>query len=303
MNNLRKTAVLLFVGVFTISLIMVPFTPMATLDSQVAAPTNYEDALVEKYSDILDNDLLSEKVDPMLVSYMETGVLDESVVTTRKGDIKILLFVESSFESSSLANIAKVTWQMDLKLARVASVEVSSVAGIKQLEAMPGIKYVMADRFIDREISEPTDPVSDMYNIRDEVGATGTFATDYDGTGVIVGVDDTGIDFSQTDMLGTEYRDGSNIAQSYDPNGYGLTDMVLANRTAVNATAWLAAGNLLTYESGGLYYLNTTGWDPVCNNEGGHRSLMGLRPYGNGYPEGGNVGFIGLYEWAWGINN
>ncbi|MHA1950523.1 MAG: S8 family serine peptidase, partial [Candidatus Thorarchaeota archaeon] len=306
MNNLRKTAVLLFVGVFTISLIMVPFTPMATLDSQVAAPTNYEDALVEKYSDILENDLLSEKMDPMLVSYMDTGVLDQSVVTTREGDIKILLFVEPTFESSSLANIAKVTWQMDLKLARVASVEVSSVAGIKQLEAMAGIKYVMADRFIDREvINDPSDPVVDMFNINDVVGATGTYASGYDGTGVIVGVDDTGIDFSQTDMQGTEYHDGSGIAQSYDPNGYGFTEMYIANRTAVsNVTEWLAAGNLLTYQSGGLWYLNTTGWDPVCNNEGGHRSLMGLRPpFGNGYPEGGNVGFIGLYEWAWGINN
>ncbi|MHA2383311.1 MAG: S8 family serine peptidase [Candidatus Thorarchaeota archaeon] len=92
---------------------------------------------------------------------------------------------------------------------------------------------------------------------------------------------------------------------SYDPSSMGLTEMVIANNTVVaNTTEWLAAGNLLTYMSGGKYYLDVTGWDPVCNNEGGPRSLMGVRPpYGNGYPEGGNVGFIGLYEWAWGGNN
>jgi hypothetical protein len=305
MNNLRKTTVLLFVGVFLISMVLVPFTPRAAVDSQVAAPISYEDALVEKYADLLENDLLSEKVDPILVSYMETGVLDESVVTTRSGDIKILLFVEPTFDTSALADIAEVQWQIDLKLTRVVSIRIGSVVGVKQLEAMGGIKYVMADRFIDREVGEPGDPVTDMFNINDVVGATGTYATDYDGSGVIVGVDDTGIDFSQSDMRGTEYNNGTH-AMSYDPNGYGLTEMVIGNNTAVsNVTAWLAAGNLLTYESGGNYYLNTTGWDPVLNNIGSHRSLMGVRPpYGDGYPEGGNIGFIGLYEWAWGpVNN
>ncbi|MGY5863037.1 MAG: S8 family serine peptidase [Candidatus Thorarchaeota archaeon] len=304
MINLRKFAVLLFIGVFTISMVMIPFTPMAA-DSQVAAPVNYEEALVEKYADILENDL-PEKMDPILVSYMETGVLDVDAITTRVGDIKILLYVDPTFDTSALYDIAKVRWQMDLKVARVASIDVSSISALKQLEAMDGINYVMADRLIDRELDAfADDPVTDMFNINDVVGATGTYATDYDGSGVIMGVMDSGVDFSQLDMQNAEYNNGTH-AQSYDPSSYGLTEMVIANNTYVeNTTTWLAAGNLLTYEMGGKHYLDVTGWDPVTNMYGGPRSLMGLRGYGanDGYPEGPNVGWIGLYEWAWGINN
>jgi len=38
------------------------------------------------------------------------------------------------------------------------------------------------------------------------------------------------------------------------------------------------------------------------NNQGTTRNLLGLLPpYGDGYPVGSTVGFIGLYEWYWGI--
>ena len=310
MNNLRKIAVLLFIGVFTISMVVVPFAPKAAVDSQVAAPINYKNALVEKYRDILDNDLISEKMDPILASYMETGTLDGRVVTMTDGDIKILLFVKPTFDVSTLADIAGVQWQTDLNLIRVVSINVNSVGALKQLEAMDDIRYILADCLLDREVEGSDTGVIDMFHINDVVGATGTYATDYDGSGVIVAVEDSGIDFSQLDMQGAEYNNGTH-AMSFDPSGYGLTEMVIANNTVVeNVTAWLEAGNLLTYASGGKYYLDVTGWDPVCNNGGGHRNLMGLLPpYDDGYgptvnPGGSVVGFIGLYEDAWGpVNN
>jgi hypothetical protein len=305
MNNLRKIAVLLLVGLFTMSMVMAPFAPKPAVDSQVAPPTNYKDVLVEKYQDILDNNLMSEKIDPILASYMETGTLDASVVTRTNGDVKLLLFVKPTFDVSTIADIAKVRWQMDLKLFRVASIDVNSIGALKQLEATDGIQYILADRIIPREPEGSDAPVTDMFHIDDVIGATGTYASNYDGSGVIVGLMDTGIDFSQLDMQGAEYNNGT-MAMSYDPSSYGLTEMVIGNNTIVeNTTAWLEAGNLLTYESGGKYYLNVTGWDPVCNNGGGPRSLMGLLPpYGDGYPYGNNIGFIGLYEYAWGpVNN
>ncbi|MFW9963006.1 MAG: S8 family serine peptidase, partial [Candidatus Sifarchaeia archaeon] len=307
MNNLRKTVVLLFIGVLAISMALVPFTPFANNDSQVAAPTDYQRDFVEKWADRLENDFMAERVDPILVSYMETGVLDGKVVTTRSGDTKLLLYIEPAFDINALAGIAKVRWQIDLKLTRVASVEISSIAALKQLDAMGGVRYIQADVFLEREpVSyNGDDKLPDMFNINDVVGATQANALGYNGSGVIVGVDDTGVDFSQMDMWGTEYNNGTH-PMSYDPSSYGLTEMYLANNTFVeNTTAWLEAGNLLTYELGGKYYLNVSGWDPVLNNIGGHRNLLGLLPpYGDGYPYGSVIGFIGLYEWAWGpVNN
>ena len=202
MNNLRKTAVLLFIGVFMISMALVPFTPMANVESQVAAPTNYERDFVEKWAERLENEMPSEKMDPVLASYMETGTLDENVATTRRGDTKLLVYLEPTFDASALASIAKVRWKFDAKLLTVASVEISSTSALKQLEAMDGIQYVQADMLLKPEPVEENDGdrILDMFNIRDVVGATGTYATDYDGSGVVVGVMDSGVDFTQEDM-------------------------------------------------------------------------------------------------------
>jgi hypothetical protein len=306
MNNLRKTAVMLFIGVFITSMLFVPITPYASVDSQVAAPTDYEQDFVEKWAErILDEPVL-EKIDPVITSYIETGVLDDRVDTTRDGATKLLVYLPPTFEDSALDGVADVMWKIDLKLVKVASIAVDSMAAMKQLVAMDDIQYIQADYFLEPEpnvnLAEEFQP--DMFAIRDLVGATGPTASGFDGTGVIAGVVDSGVDFSQEDMRNAEYNNGT-YPMSYDPSSRGMTEMYIANNTVVaNTTAWLEAGNLLTYMSGGNYYLNVTGWDPVCNNEGGHRNLLGLLPpYGDGYPYGAVIGFIGLYEWAWGGNN
>ncbi len=306
MNNLRKTAVLLLCGVFVISMALVPFAPLANVDSQVAAPTDYQKEFIQKWAQRLQENFPVEKVDPIITSYIETGVLDDSVVTTTSGDTKLLLYLTPSFDASVLADVAKVRWQIDLKLLRVASVDVSSISALKKLTSFDGIQYIQADYI---RAPEPATDLADLVNpdmfyINELIGATGPYATGYSGDGVIVGVVDSGVDFSQEDLRNAEYNNGT-YPMSYDPSSMGLTEMVIANSTYVeNTTAWLEAGYLLTYEMGGKYYLDVSGWDPVCNMEGSHRNLMGVRPpYGDGYPEGDVVGFIGLYEWAWGGNN
>ncbi|MHA2145977.1 MAG: hypothetical protein ACXAB0_11045 [Candidatus Thorarchaeota archaeon] len=236
MNNLRKTAVLLFVGVFITSIMFVPFAPMATVESQVAAPTDYEQEFVEKWAERIQDDLSLEKVDPVITSYIETGVLDENVVTTRAGATKLLLYYSPAFDTAALANVAKVRWQIDLKLVKVASIEVDSIAGLKQLTGMD-VEYIQADYFLEPEpsvnLAEELEPK--MFAINDLVGATGTYATDYTGAGVVVGVVDSGVDFSQEDMRNAEYNNGT-YPMSYDPSSMGLTEMVIANNTVVANT-------------------------------------------------------------------
>ncbi|TFH07616.1 MAG: hypothetical protein E4H14_08110, partial [Candidatus Thorarchaeota archaeon] len=291
MNNLRKSTVMLFIGVFVISMLMVPFMPIASVDSPVSqALPQAEQEFIQKWADRVENDMVGEKMDPMLVSYMETGVIDESMYRNLDGSIKLLLYVAPGFDSYALNNIADINWQIDLVVSRVASVSVNSIVALRQLEAMDGIAYVQADRFIDRTINSAPGEETDMFNIIDNVGASDAIALGYDGSGAIVGVDDTGVDFSHPDLVGTEYNNGT-YAMSYDPSSVGLTMMYVANGSYVaNTTAWLEAGNLLTYNgTDGNMYVDVTGWDPVCNNGGGYRTLIS--------------GFIGIYENAWTIAN
>jgi hypothetical protein len=151
MNNLRKTAVMLFIGVFITSMLFVPITPFASVDSQVAAPTDYEQEFVEKWAQKVQEDIELERIDPVITSYMETGVLDEKVVTTRDGATKLLLYLSPTMDTSALDAIANVFWKIDLKVATVASVAVDSKTSLKKLVDMTDIQYIGADYYLDPE--------------------------------------------------------------------------------------------------------------------------------------------------------
>jgi hypothetical protein len=72
MNNLRKTIVLLFIGVMVISAVLVPFTPIAKVDSQVAqAPINNKELFEQKWAKILNDGFKTERMDSVLASYMD----------------------------------------------------------------------------------------------------------------------------------------------------------------------------------------------------------------------------------------
>jgi hypothetical protein len=303
-----KAIVLLLAAIMTLSMFYVQggITAAAPAEDSTIAPT-VQDEFIEKYAERLVDELDSADVmDPALREFMESGYLAEDVVTKADDSIKVILFLTPTADYAAVKAVVDVDWRMDLKATQVISASVTDALGLKLLEKIEGVSYISADTYLTSVDVEFDTTQPEMYEIVDVVGAMGTNARNYDGTGVIVGVDDDGTDFSLPDMRDAEYIDTDGNPGSYDPAGFGITEMVIANRTFVeNTTHWTVdLGNLLTYESGGKYYLNVTGWDPVCNNDGSHRNLLGLAPpYGDGYPYGNTVGFIGLYEWAWGAEN
>ena len=262
-----------------------------------------EDQIVEYAERLLDDISIEDKLDPLLRSFVDTGELSQDVVRTTDNGIRLLLFLSPTTDFEVIEQFTDVSWKVELKGFQIFSASVEDVTDLSKLESIEGVNYIQADTYL----TEPEIDVSapDMFEIGDVIGRTGTYASDYDGTGTIVGVVDDGADFSLPDMKDALYIDDDGNPGCYDPTGYGLTEMYVANRSFIaDVNAWLADGNLLTYESGGKYYLNVTGWDPEVNNEGSRRNLMGLLPpYGDGYPYGSVTGFIGLYEWAWGIDN
>ena len=162
MNNLKKITVMFCIGVFVVSLAMTPFMPTAA-DQVAQALPDVEQEFIEKWADRVENDMVGEKMDSMLVSYMETGVLDSEVRTMTDGRVKLLLYLDPGFSNNLLYSIADVNWQIDFVVSRVASVSVDSVAALKRIEATAGIKYVQADRFIDRTIDGGPGTETDMF--------------------------------------------------------------------------------------------------------------------------------------------
>lgn len=244
-------------------------------------------------------------IDSRLLNWMQGEELDSIVVTTDENP-NVILYCPSDTPIETLDSSLDISWTVDLGVFRIVHGSVISRDAFSSLIQDPAVKSILADEYksrpmndLERDFAKDTQipPYSlDMAEFRELVGSTDTLSSQYTGNGVIVGHLDTGCDFGQPDLQGAYSND------SYDASGFGLTlTNSIGNSSYVDPSTW---SGLLTYENGGNYYLNTTGWDPVVNNGGSARYLMGLlSPYGNGYPAGSDVGFIGLYEHYWNIDN
>ncbi len=310
MNKKRIAFVLVLVAAMSLSLFFAPMAPVRTVEQN--APPDFTPEEVEEinnYYDMVSQPNFVPEVHPTLAAWQGGSDISNKVVM-RDGSPSVLIYGTPWMNVDKIDSIVEIDWKVNLKAFWIIKAVLPSVESLDFLLDVDGVSTIAADEkaFATDDLNKVLDQAppslpqvgTDMANINDQVNADGTNAAAYDGTDVVVGHVDTGVDFGHPALQNSYSID------SYDPTGYGLVPTNYhGNMTNVaNVTEWLAEGNLLTYESGGKYYLNVTGWDPVLNNMGGPRHLMGLLPpYGDGYPYGPTVGFIGLYEWAWGVNN
>jgi hypothetical protein len=198
---------------------------------------------------------------------------------------------------------------VDMGVATIVKAHVDRNS-LKTLESYEGVVNVYADvlekarvdGFEPRPATDtgPTD-TTDMYITKGIIGAEQVEDTyGFDGAGSVVGITDTGVDFSNPDLKDAMYFDAySGMPGSFDPSGLGEISMLYrVNTTNVeNVTAWFdySSWNLLSYESGGKYYINGSSWDPRVNNQGGLSNLdWFLTGYLDGwwddaYPNQGNL--------------
>ncbi len=300
MNSSKKVLVLLLITVMSLSMVYAPLaaavpTAMNTVPAQPTASTPAPVDEIRNYVQDVIDDMPQEKMDPVLKSFMKSGYLPEDVVRTYDGDIKLVLYVSPGTDMRAVREAVDLNWRMDLKAFSVYSATLKTDDGLQKLESIDGVMYIQADTILD-QATEAYDGNgdnivgTDMIEINDVVGATDAWTAGYNGSGVIVGLDDTGTDFSQPDLKDAEYKNSTGFPMAFDPTGWGITVMTIANATPVeNVTAWLEEGYLLTYESGGKYYLNVTGWDPLCHDRGYLDPLIGW--------------YIDIYAGAWKVNN
>ena len=238
-----------------------------------APPPVEEDDVISNIVERLgDDELLMERIDPLLSKYIEYGEIDDKLALSPEGEVQVILYIEPELKISALRAYADVKWTFDAKLLKVVHAQVHSSKDLGLLTELPGVRYVGADCLLD-EVTYSADlnpeiEGIDMYKIRDVIGATEAWATyGYNGSGIIVGFRDSAIDFSQPDMKDAIAVNGTGHPMSYDPSGWAIELMTIANNSYVeNITEWLDAGYLLTYESGSKYYLNVSGWDPAVSD-------------------------------------
>jgi hypothetical protein len=296
MNNLKKAGCLAMIAIFAISAAFVPFTPtnhvqpVANTNSDVSTP---QDVLkdIQKY---VDTQREGGPIGSILASYRDTGYIPNTVSRNDAGDMGVLVTVKTDSDVASLNEIMDVNWKVEIGSMTVASGFITSPEAVTALENFDGIVTAFADSLYNAKttgveprpstspptVTEPQDLVVDNHIGADQVWSQ----FGIDGTGVTVGVIDTGTDFSQEGLVGTMAIGSDGLSMSYDPTGYGfVVSLYRANATVVNATAYLAysSWNILSYKDPdtGKWYLDwstqraSQGGSPYVNNQGGLSNL------------------------------
>lgn len=290
MNNLKKNMVFLCIVIMTLSMVMVPFTPIAQFNPQVATPQAATPEQVKMDLQRYLNDRgVDGPLDSVLASYRDTGVIASDVVKNNDGAVGLLVTLDKDANLEGLEDIVQVNWKVDFGVAIIASAFVSGTENLVALENYEGVVTAFADRLY-KGGNDDFNTVTDDLPIIDEPDAWATVpwigAEDvwddfgYDGTGVRVAAVDTGTDFSHPDLMGALDIGSDGLPTSFDPTGWGFVNTLYrVNMTNVeNVTAWFgySSWNMLSYEMGGHYYINWTTCQhgsPYLNNQGGLSNL------------------------------
>jgi len=315
MNNLKKTAVMFLTVAMAFSMLMVPFTPMTQVAPQVMTPqVSTPDDVKMDLQRYLDTRGLDGPLDSILAAYKETGMVPSNVATNADGAMGVLITVSPDIDISTIDNIVDVNWMVDFGVATIMSAYIGSVEAVTALETHEGVITAFADslftetkyngvepRPIIDEAPITSDPAA--YATTVEIGADQVVIDGIDGSGVRIGVIDTGTDFSIPGLVDAIDFGDDGLPTSYDPTGYGFgLTLYRVNLTTVNVTEWLgySSWNVLSFVDNGKTYIDTTtyqhnGGSPNINNQGGYYHLdffidayLGAW-WGNAYPNQANL--------------
>ncbi len=265
------------------------------------------DSLEQEFEAIWDawsEPTFSPEIGPLLEKWVETGELDQSIVSVQ-GDPRVIAYLAPWVGYSEFDGIIEIDWKMDFRAFKMIQGSIESGDELAELLSVNGITAVFADKMknpivdeFDRSIDylqqTPSESL-DMSEFRDLIGSLGPTSSDYTGNGVVVGHIDSGCDFGINDLQAA-FNNGT-----YDATGYGLNLVTSLGNTSyvADVQSWLDAGNVLTYENASGIFLNATGWDPLLNMQGLYRYLIGDGE--DGIPYDQRIGFVWFYAYHWGI--
>lgn len=311
MNNLRSLAAMMLLAAMLVGMTgIAPAAPMARTNSQVVSTSSLlTESVLNDWVTYLDEVRPETKLDSKLMSYRETGAVPLDVAVSADGRPSVLIAVAKGADMEGLKSIVDVQWMLDFKVAVVVSAYVGR-ANLEKLESFKGVAGILSDQLYKARVNgiEPR-PTLDyqvvdepaMYKTKEIIGANDVVTTyGYIGTDAVVGVCDTGVDFSHPDLQGAIYFDPvTGMPASFDPSGFGVgLTMYRFNLTAVNATWWtsLSSWNKLTSVDPVTHKIYIPGtWNPNTNN------LNSLRPlndwisvyltgwWGDAYPNQANL--------------
>ena len=182
-------------------------------------------------------------IDPILRDWMTTGVASNRL---RQSDGKVFCLVGTGPE----IDLHQLSTMMRIKnvfpygaMGYLVQGYVTHTKQIIAIDEMANTGAIMGDTLLSTYDESPDGPATHGYLVQDIIENDMVQATwpTIDGTGTTVGIVDTGVDFSHTDLAGTLHRNSSGYVTSYDPGG---TCLAIVSHTLTPVAGYLPVAGL-----------------------------------------------------------
>lgn len=188
-----------------------------------------------------------------LERYISTGILPKGIHLTQ-GSPNIVVATSRDININELKERMQVKVIADLGIGYVFQGPVHSSEQLQSISKMRGVGKVFGDYLIefDERITTGIGPQIDQFKIREILGVDRVEQElEINGTNVVIGIADSGVDFGLMDLGLTMARDENGYPISFDPSGHGLA---LTNHTVQAKENTLPISNIDfdIWVSGGL---------------------------------------------------
>jgi subtilisin family serine protease len=164
-----------------------------------------------------------EKIAANLDSYLSTGAIPDELRSV-DGALEIAITASRYTDLVGLSEHMKIVNVITAEVGLLIQGFVTDHKAVYAISDYPGVGYVFGNekRVLNEE--SPTGPAMDNFRAREIMGIDLVDADfpGLNGTGTIIGIVDTGVDFGVTDLVDAIALDSSGYPMSFDPGGSGI---------------------------------------------------------------------------------
>jgi subtilisin family serine protease len=205
-----------------------------------------------------------------LHSYLQTGVIPEGVVKTPHG-MSIMLGAGYQVDLAALSEHMKINHVMDMGIGYMVLGAVNSPYHLRHIDALDYTGLIMADEFLHAPDMTNIDPGPsvDNFMVREIIQADMANNAGYDGAGSVIGVVDTGIDHTLSDLATAYHTNSSGYPTAFDPGGMGIA---ITDWSGSPVSGYLLTGGndfamvWSYYPYGGLIRYSNSTYDVLADN-------------------------------------
>jgi subtilisin family serine protease len=186
------------------------------------------------------------KIHPLLLDYFNGK--SDARLHSMGGSIHVFVALRPGYDPSTVSDLLSSRYSMSPPGAPLLLYGETTRSSLLSLGSRPGVAHVYPDVKLGFDRMNPDPDVyrqglaSDMYRVREILGADVVNKLGVTGNGVTIAIVDTGTDFTIPDLQHAVARDSSGQAISFDPDGqsFAITSLVVHREGDVLRTKGLS---------------------------------------------------------------